>query len=402
MEFIKLSKKELRHIFLVGTHMHSFQGKNSSSVPYIIKDRGMIQYDPLNPAGRYHDHFLFNRIENYKQADFEKIAYKKKLIFEYYNPNLCALSIEHFPILWSLMQQRILSPYYQSRIDKLQSQKPTILDEVYDFVKNNGKTSGKDLSHLGKAQEGYASWKSNQTSSSVLEYLWVMGKLAVVERTSTFQKKYDLIENFIPKKFLFKTVEPNELGKFNKFQIIHKSYPVINARKVTRKDGKISFGKNDFVPEIDEDCDDFIIAKIEQSQKNVIIPNNYSDLLSQESHDDHIRLVGVLDPLIWDRELLKFVFNFEYTWEVYKKEKDRIWGYYVFPLLFQGIFIGRCELRLTTENNLKVLNLFNLTIEKGISITSEMKTAFSDLILRLEKFLAPQKINKDISIKILT
>ncbi len=138
MVIVELTTKELRHIALVGTHLHSFQGKSSSTIKTIIRQHGMIQYDPLNPIGRYHDHFLFSRIENYRQGDFEKMVYKNKLIFEYYNPNLCAISIEHFPKFWPLMEQRALHPYYQKRIEKLNSLKPNMLDEVYEFVKTNG------------------------------------------------------------------------------------------------------------------------------------------------------------------------------------------------------------------------------------------------------------------------
>ena len=297
MDVIQLSKEEIKHIMLVGTHLHSFQGKESpSSIPTILKSQGMIQYDPLSPAGRYHDHFLFSRIENYKQGDWEKLVYNQRLIFEYYNPNLCAISIENFPNFWPLMEQRILNPYYQTRIEKLQSKRPGILDEVFNFVKENGITSGKDLSHLGKAHKEFASWKSNQTSSSVLEYLWLMGKLAVVERTSQFQKKYDVLEHFIPKKFLEKSIASVQQLNYQKFLLMHKSFPVINTKKVFFDTNKISFSKTSVVPTIDETCEDFLLAKVEKSNKHIIIPKNYQDLLSIEPFDEHMRFIGVLDP----------------------------------------------------------------------------------------------------------
>jgi uncharacterized protein YcaQ len=53
-----------------------------------------------------------------------------------------------------------------------------------------------------------------------------------------------------------------------------------------------------------------------------------------------------LDPLIWDRDLLRQLFDFDYVWEVYVPEAKRRWGYYVLPLLFGDRFVGRIEPRI--------------------------------------------------------
>ena len=113
-----------------------------------------------------------------------------------------------------------------------------------------------------------------------------------------------------------------------------------------------------------------------------------------------MRIIGVLDPLIWDRELLKKIFGFDYTWEVYKKEKDRIWGYYVFPLLYLGKLIGRIEIKLVQEDeNKKILKIFNLILEKHTKVTEELKESFYLLLDRLTLFTKADQISKDRTIK---
>ena len=52
-----------------------------------------------------------------------------------------------------------------------------------------------------------------------------------------------------------------------------------------------------------------------------------------------------LDPLAWDRDLLRSLFGFDYLWEVYVPAAKRRWGYYVLPLLFGDRFVGRIEPR---------------------------------------------------------
>ncbi len=59
--------------------------------------------------------------------------------------------------------------------------------------------------------------------------------------------------------------------------------------------------------------------------------------------DDRMRILGPLDALLWDRVLVQHAFGFEYVWEVYKPEHQRIWGWYVCPLLHRGQLVGRID-----------------------------------------------------------
>ena len=53
-----------------------------------------------------------------------------------------------------------------------------------------------------------------------------------------------------------------------------------------------------------------------------------------------------LDPLAWDRALLRSLYGFDYIWEVYVPAVKRRWGYYVLPIHFGDRFVGRIEPRI--------------------------------------------------------
>jgi hypothetical protein len=55
--------------------------------------------------------------------------------------------------------------------------------------------------------------------------------------------------------------------------------------------------------------------------------------------------IAPLDNLIWDRRLILELFDFNYTWEVYKPASKRDYGYYVLPVLCGDQFIARWEPR---------------------------------------------------------
>ena len=59
--------------------------------------------------------------------------------------------------------------------------------------------------------------------------------------------------------------------------------------------------------------------------------------------DGAVRILGPLDALVWDRALVRDAFGFDYVWEIYKPEPQRVWGYYVCPVLADGRLVGRLE-----------------------------------------------------------
>jgi uncharacterized protein YcaQ len=62
-------------------------------------------------------------------------------------------------------------------------------------------------------------------------------------------------------------------------------------------------------------------------------------------HAPGVTFLAPLDPLCWDRDLLRAIFDFDYVWEVYVPAARRRWGYYVLPILFGDRLVGRIEPR---------------------------------------------------------
>jgi uncharacterized protein YcaQ len=76
-----------------------------------------------------------------------------------------------------------------------------------------------------------------------------------------------------------------------------------------------------------------------------------------------VTFLAPLDPIVWDRRLLRSLWSFDYLWEVYVPEAKRRWGYYVLPMLFGDRFVGRIEPRL--DRTTKTLNILAIWFEPG-------------------------------------
>jgi uncharacterized protein len=75
-------------------------------------------------------------------------------------------------------------------------------------------------------------------------------------------------------------------------------------------------------------------------------------------------LVCPFDNLVWDRPLLERLFGFRHVIEVYKREHEREYGYYVLPLLVGDRFVGRADLK--ADRSEGVLRIKRFTREPGV------------------------------------
>jgi uncharacterized protein YcaQ len=89
-----------------------------------------------------------------------------------------------------------------------------------------------------------------------------------------------------------------------------------------------------------------------------------------------------LDNLLWDRRLIKALFDFEYIWEVYKPVAERRYGYYVLPILYGDRFVARFEPGRDRETGALVIK--NWWWEPGGGACQQLQT---DLLCCFQRFL---------------
>ena len=104
-------------------------------------------------------------------------------------------------------------------------------------------------------------------------------------------------------------------------------------------------------------------------------------------------ILAPLDNLLWERELVTQLFDFDYTWEVYKPIPERKYGYYVLPILYGDRFIARFEPGRDKRNG--ALTIKNWWWEPGATPTTEMHTVLRDCFKRFLGYLSTEKLQVD-------
>ena len=95
-------------------------------------------------------------------------------------------------------------------------------------------------------------------------------------------------------------------------------------------------------------------------------------------------LLAPLDNILWDRRLIKALFDFEYKWEIYTPEVQRKYGYYILPLLYGDCFIGRVEA--VRDRKEKTLVVKNIWYEEGVKQTKKIQAAIYNCLCKFANF----------------
>lgn len=105
-----------------------------------------------------------------------------------------------------------------------------------------------------------------------------------------------------------------------------------------------------------------------------------------------VRFIAPLDSLLWRRERLQDLFDFDYTWEVYTPAAKRRYGYYAMPILYHDRLIGRLDPRLDRKQGVLVVNL--LQLEPGVKETARLKAALEKALQEFARWHGVEEVRR--------
>ncbi|MBT3273101.1 MAG: hypothetical protein HN368_08115, partial [Spirochaetales bacterium] len=101
-------------------------------------------------------------------------------------------------------------------------------------------------------------------------------------------------------------------------------------------------------------------------------------------------IIAPLDNLLWDRKMIRALFNFDYVWEVYKPVGKRRFGYYVLPVLYGDRFIARFEPGRNRETGNIIIK--NWWWEDDVKTSNGMQKAIKSCFIRFRKIIGANGI----------
>jgi len=356
-----------------------FSGK--TGVLEYVKQAGCIQFDPVDVCGKNAEIVLQSRVAGFDKAHLSSLLYKERRLVDYFDKNLAIWAVEDWPFFERIRQR------YRLALRGHESVEP-VLESVRHLLCERGPLCSKDI-ELHDKVDWY--WSTTRLARATLETLYFRGE-AVVHHKKNTVKYYALAGDCLPKAVL-EAADP------------HVEELDFLAWRVRRRIGAVGLLWN-------RASDAWLfIDGLKASQREAVFTKLLADAaimplmvdglkaalycltedvplleasLVERGWQPRVELLAPLDGFLWDRKLLKALFDFDYTWEIYTPAERRRYSQYTLPVFQSAGFIGRAEIMADRkQGRLRVMHYWP---ENGLSPKDEERAVLIDCFDRFRRF----------------
>ncbi len=331
-----LSRDEARRRLLSWLGLCHPLGEGAEGARTLLERLRCIQLDPLDSIGTNADLVARARVDGLARGEIYE-ALLPGHAFEHFAKERCLVPAERFP---AYRARALQAPWW--RLDeRLQRIDEGLIAAVLEELRARGPLTVEEMEDRGRVEAlDWAGWKGTSSATRMaMEVLWTRCEVVVCGRQGR-RKLYDLPERALGP---LAELEPEEATA----QLL--------ADRV-RACGLMSLKLGPWWSGLREQRGRAGTVRIEGVKGEFLCAEEFLDREIDEP-DERLRVLGPLDPLLWDRDLVRAVFGFDYTWEVYTPAAKRRYGWYVVPLLHRGKLVGRMEGR-TEGGRVEVVKLW--------------------------------------------
>ena len=389
---MKITKQQARRFVLAHQGLGTsgeFSGKKG--VLDYIRRVGCIQFDALNIVGRNPELVLQARVPDFRSAMLYELLYEERWLLDGFDKEMSIYCVEDWPYFKRHREEARQRFGHSSR--------PIIpfLPQVRREIEEKGPLSSSDLK-LNQIVDW--PWAPTRLSRAALESMYFWGELIIHHKVNT-RKIYDFSHRHIAAELL-NAPEPNKTEKeYHDWYVLRRIGAVgllwsksgdawraihgIHSKE--RQESLICLLKQATVLEVSVDG-----IKYPLYMRTI---DKYSLETASDTYNPAPRaaILAPLDNMLWDRELVKGLFDFEYRWEVYKPVTERSYGYYVLPILCGDRFVARFEPAKDKESGALVIK--NWWWEPGVASSAEMRAALRDCFERFLGYLGTETLQVD-------
>lgn len=386
-----LSKAQARRFLLLKHGLlgpYRFKGKRGA-LEY-IRQAGCIQFDPVDVCGKNAELILQARVQGFKKSMLRALLYEDRALVDYPDKQLSIWPVEDWPYFAGY---RAAAKAEGAQFAALQQH----LGWAKNYIAAHGPVSAEELPLSGKLPWHSAiHWSGNwggesNAARSVLEQLYTTGELVVHHKMGA-RKVYDLAERHIPKALLEAEnplpapqdhIEWRVLRRIGAVGLLwnaaSEAWLGIGGMKAAERSAAFSalFEKGEILPAAVEG----LRAPLYYRAADVPLLEKAQ---SGERFAPRCALLAPLDCLLWDKKLLRALFGFDYTWEIYTPQEKRKYGAYVLPMVYGERFIGRAEA--VPDRKSGVLRVRNIWYEDGVRETKALRAGVERCMRRFAAF----------------
>lgn len=306
-----------------------------------IRLMGLLQIDTIHVVNRSPYLVLWSRLGDYRPEWLDELLAEGAL-FEYWAHAACFLPIEDYPLYRRRMLDAINNEDLPVRwAMRWSRENPEAIARIRSHLLENGAVRSAEFENKDHPPGGWWNWKEEKNA---LEALHSTGEVMIARRQN-FQRVYDLRQRVLPGWDDTAAASTEELRR------------TLTLRAVRALGVALPAWVPDYFRQPKKGISQRLEAlaaesllhrvEVEGSQAPAYIHPDRVDLLERAASGDHkptlTTLLSPFDPLVWDRQRARQLFDFDYTIECYTPAPKRRFGYFTLPILHRGRLVGRLD-----------------------------------------------------------
>ena len=388
---LTISKKQAGQFILLKQGLlgdHRFIGKDGAW--QYVRQAGCIQFDPVDVCGRNAELTLQSRVKGFRKKMLEDLLYKDRLLVDYSDKELSIWPSEDWPYFSGYRERSMEHGKGFAGIPELEQ-------EAIAWIRKNGPVSSDSLPIEGtvfwhSSMHWSGNWhKESLAARSVLEQLYTDGTLLIHHKSGS-RKYYDLAEKYFPADLLNAPNPCRDEDSFTDWRVRRRigalsllwnrnsnAWLGISMTPEQRNAAFDRLEKSGSITAVGVEGIRFPLYLLSED-----LPLLESVIAGQDEPRPRLEFLAPLDPMLWDRNLIQAVWDYQYSWEIYTPADKRKYGYYVLPIVYGDRFIGRIEPK--ADRKAKVLTVQNVWLEPGIRRTKKLSGKIDSAVQRLARF----------------
>ena len=351
---------------------------SSREVEETIRRLSCVQLDSISAVERSHRIALSSRVGAYRRGTVPRLLARGR-VFEYWAHEACLLPVEEWPLFVAQMQEGGRRWY-----GDVGETHPHLAEEILEEIRVRGPLGSRHFE--GTSEGGMWNWKP---AKAMLDRLWNHGDLVIAGRQG-FQRLYDLPERVIPKEVLDAPL-PGETERLRALVV-----KAVRARGALTEAGivehwRLRGGVVRVRPIGDGLVADGLLERVSVDDGGAPVLVVAGVDLAPDAPTAAV-LLSPFDNLLWDRPFARRALGFDHLIEVYKKEHERQYGYYVLPLLWRDRIVGRADLKSERGEGALVLKAFHR--ERGVRASAALDDALDRALDRLRRACGLESVRR--------
>ena len=345
---------------------------------------GWVQIDTLQVVRRAQYLTLWSRLGAYDPDHLDDLLFdggstspdNNRRLFEYWTHAACIIPLTQYRNVIPLMRRRGSGRGGWHRKWAADPENRKFVRTLLERVQSEGAARPADFRTEKRAPGSWWNW---DYAKIALEYLYDIGELAISNRVN-FQRIYDVRDRVLPE-WVDRT-EPTEHEALS--HLLETSMKAFGACTPVQVGDYFHMKRTESKPIIESLISDGVFVPIratlaDRQEHDLLVHRDNLTLLEQAADGDlkprRTTFLSPFDSLFWARGRDMSFWKFEQVLECYKREPDRIWGYFCLPILDRDRLVGRFDPKL--ERSKGVLRLKKLHLEPGVRPSGRLASSVS-------------------------